>query len=234
MSNVKKRSTRKPSPISARPASGPDRPEPERDQREGDAMSAASLKVVQPVPTQLMKADFPQQWANRINGHLKTSVESILAMGRDLIAAKEQLGHGKWMTMFAGRPDSVAEPIRFSINSAGCLMKIARHRILTNSEHAQNLPPSWFTLYELTKIDEGRLKHALSEGQVTPSMTRKDVRKLRPARAAQAWTLDGARYRLNRAIDRELQHAKKNHDRYEIGALLRQRAHYLRPPSEKD
>jgi hypothetical protein len=232
MSNVKKPSTRKPSPISAQPASGPTRPETERDQREGDAMSATALKVVQPIPTQLMKADLPQQWANKINGHLKTSVESILAMGRDLIAAKKQLGHGKWRTMFAGRPDSVPEPLRFGRTTAHYLMNIANNRILSNVQHAEHLPPSWYTLSQLATIEEARLEQAITDGEVTPEMSRKDVKKLRPAKAPQGWNLDGARFRLNRAIDRELQHCKNKKDRYEIGALLRQRAHYLRPPSE--
>jgi hypothetical protein len=182
MSNVKKRSTRKRSPIAAPPASGPSRPEAEANQREGDAMSAVKLKVVQPMSTQLMKADLPQQWANRINGHLKTSIESIFAMGRDLIAAKKQIGDRPWLTMFAGRPDSVAEPIRFDRTTAFRFMKIAAHRVLGNVAHVQHLPPAWGTLYQLAQLEDAHLERAITDGKVTPEMSRQDAKKLRSGR----------------------------------------------------
>jgi hypothetical protein len=135
--------------------------------------------VVQPMSTQLMKADLPQQWANTINGHLKTSVESIFAMGRDLIAAKKQVGHGPWLTMFLGRPDSVAKPIRFHESTAQRIMAVARHRELSNTAHVQVLPPSWGTLYELTKVPELALRKALTNGTIRPEMERREVLALR-------------------------------------------------------
>lgn len=131
--------------------------------------------VVQPMSTQLMKADLPQQWANTINGHLKTSVESIFAMGRDLIAAKKQVGHGPWLTMFPGRPDSVAKPLGFHESTARRLMIIVAHKELTNRAHGHVLPPSWRTLYELTKVPEPILRKALTNGTIRPEMERREV-----------------------------------------------------------
>jgi hypothetical protein len=180
MSNVKKRSTRKRSPIAARRASAPNRPTKRSPKRQGDPVAA----VVQPMSTQLMKADLPQQWANTINGHLKTSVESILAMGRDLIAAKKQVGHGPWLTMFPGRPDSVAKPLGFHESTARRLMIIVAHKELTNRAHVHVLPPSWGTLYELTKVPEPTLRKALTNGSIRPDMERREVASLR-GRASQ-------------------------------------------------
>ena len=83
--------------------------------------------------TQIMKTSMPQQWANQINGHGQKAVESIIAMGRDLIAAKKQLGHGAWAQMFQAHPQAVAKPLQFSLATAERLMTNARHGILWQS-----------------------------------------------------------------------------------------------------
>jgi hypothetical protein len=44
------------------------------------------------------------------------------------------------------------------------------------------LPPSWGTLYQLSQVEDGRLERALTDGKVTPEMSRQDARKLRTAR----------------------------------------------------
>jgi len=37
------------------------------------------------------------------------------------------------------------------------------------------LPPSWTTLYELTKLDDDTLERKLRDGTIHPGMRRKDV-----------------------------------------------------------
>ena len=44
-----------------------------------------------------------------------------------------------------------------------------------NAAHAQYLPPSWMTLYELTKLSDERLYAKLEAGEIWPEMLRKDV-----------------------------------------------------------
>jgi hypothetical protein len=138
-------------------------------------------RVVRQISPQIMKATLPQQWATRINRHVVTVVEGIVATGRDLIAAKKQLGHGGgWVQMFPGRSDSVAEPVRFSIRTADRFMAIANHALLSNSTHASNLPPSWMTLYELAKtVPEETVRKALADGRIHPDMQRREVAQLR-------------------------------------------------------
>jgi hypothetical protein len=144
-------------------------------------MMAKHHGVVRPISTQLMKTSLPQQWANRINDHGQKAVESILAMGRDLIAAKKQLGHGGWQQMFAGHPQVVAKPLRFSVKTAQRLMAIAQHAVLSKGAHVHLLPPAWGTLYELTKVPIPILERAITAGKITPEMQRRDVRQLRPS-----------------------------------------------------
>ena len=88
-----------------------------------------------------------------------------------LLAAKEDLAHGEWAKMCKKLP--------FSENSAFRLMSVAQHHGLSNPAHVQDLPPSWGTLYELTKLDESQFTEALDAGLIHPEMQRKDVTKLR-------------------------------------------------------
>jgi hypothetical protein len=43
------------------------------------------------------------------------------------------------------------------MRTAQMLMAVARHSVLSNTAHGRLLPPSWRTLYELTKLDNDAL-----------------------------------------------------------------------------
>jgi hypothetical protein len=82
-------------------------------------------------------------WAKKICAAWQDSVRSIIKCGELLISAKDDLKgkHGE-------------NELPFSSSTAQRLMAIARDRRLTNPAHMQLLPPSWGTLYELTKLDD--------------------------------------------------------------------------------
>lgn len=61
-------------------------------------------------------------------------------------------------------------------------MPIASHPILSNQAHAHDLPPSWYTLYELTKLPAGDLQDRLADGSIHPGIERSDVAGKRRAR----------------------------------------------------
>ena len=42
--------------------------------------------------------------------------------------------------------------VPFGIRSAQMLMAVAQHPVISNTKHVSFLPPSWGTLYELTKV----------------------------------------------------------------------------------
>lgn len=113
-----------------------------------------------------------EKWAAQICSKLSKSVEAILEIGRVLINAKKQLAHGEWQRLFDERM------VPFSQSAAERLMKIAVHPLLSNATHASILPPSWYTLYELTKLPEAQLAQAIDEGRVTPDMPRDMAKKL--------------------------------------------------------
>ena len=122
----------------------------------------------------LAKLPRAEQWANQINVQLGRSVEAIVTTGSLLLKAKADLAHGEWGRMFH------EQLIPLSQDTATRYMAIASHPIIANSAHVRNLPPSYSTLYELTKLPEPTLKHALKDGLITPSMERKEVKALVP------------------------------------------------------
>jgi N6-adenosine-specific RNA methylase IME4 len=58
-------------------------------------------------------------------------------------------------------------------------MAIGRSERLTKSAHVRTLlPPSWGTLYDLTKLDDGTWALAMERGIIRPDMERKDLAPL--------------------------------------------------------
>ena len=112
-----------------------------------------------------------KQWAEHITRHYTAAVRAILDVGRCLLEAKDQLDHGEFGHM-------IAEDLPFSWRTANRLMAIAQHPVLANWTHVSNLPASWGTLYELSKLPPPVLEDALKAGRITPEMPRKAVASL--------------------------------------------------------
>lgn len=119
-----------------------------------------------------MKKTRAEYWAPRINAEWRKSIEGILNVGRQLIAAKEACQHGEFLRLFNGHDDTVTEPVPFGEDAAERLMKVASHPVLSNSDHSRNLPQSYQTLYELTKLDDETLVAGIKAGEITPETTR--------------------------------------------------------------
>lgn len=101
------------------------------------------------------------------------------------------LGHGNFERLFAGHKDPVAEPVHCTIGTAERLMKIAGHGIISKSAHGPTLPPSWRTLYELTKVPDDRLEVALltiSRRGRFPSRTLQRPWRTRICEAPRLWS----------------------------------------------
>lgn len=126
-----------------------------------------------------MKKTTADYWAPRINAEWRKSVEGILSVGRQLIAAKEACEHGEFLRLFKGHESAVSEPVPFSVSSADKLMSVASCEAFANSEFVPNLPQSWGTLYELTKLDDEQIVAGIKAGEITPDMTRAEAAALR-------------------------------------------------------
>ncbi|MDP2739214.1 MAG: DNA N-6-adenine-methyltransferase [Pseudorhodobacter sp.] len=108
----------------------------------------------------------------RICERWQDSAQAILDAGRMLIGVREQKGYGSWQYMFT------ENKLPFGPRTARMLMQVARNQILGNRNHGSDLPPSWRTLYELSRVPESDLRQAFDDGRIHPEMARKDVKAL--------------------------------------------------------
>jgi len=120
-----------------------------------------------------------EYWAPRINAEWRKSVEGILNVGRQLIAAKESCEHGEFLRLFKGHENAVSDPVPFGEDAAQQLMKVASNPVISNTEFVRHLPQSWGTLYELTKLDDEQIVAGIKAGEITPDMTRAEASALR-------------------------------------------------------
>jgi hypothetical protein len=121
--------------------------------------------------------------ANRIKASWQKAVSSIIETGQFLLDAKKLMsGTGKWSKLF----DKKLGDLPFSIDTAQLLMKVARHPVLSNTEHARSLPPSWYTLAVLSDATEKQVKQWIAAGDITPDTQRSAVEKLVNPKKAKA------------------------------------------------
>jgi hypothetical protein len=104
---------------------------------------------------------------DQIRTDLQGSVEGFIAAGRRLIELKRLAP-----TKFLKR---VKDLIGISADTAERLMAIARNRVLTDSAHVRNLPPSKMTLAEMTRVAPKVLEAKLADGSWNTATQRKDV-----------------------------------------------------------
>ena len=69
----------------------------------------------------------------------------------------------------------VRDDLKFSPRTARRVMEIARHTVISDRTRGSDVPPSWRTLYELTKVESKLLEVAIKEGRVNPKMERNSV-----------------------------------------------------------
>lgn len=109
-------------------------------------------------------------WATLIVGHLRSSIECVLAAGLDLTNAKEALPHGSWLPMLA--------LAGVGARKAQVLMQIAANPVLSDPQHAAALPSDWTTLSILARLGEDELARGIEEGAITSQLGRDDARDL--------------------------------------------------------
>jgi hypothetical protein len=125
-----------------------------------------------------MKKTRADYWAPRINAEWRKSLEGILGVGQQLIAAKRACEHGEFLRLFKGHDNAVSDPVPFGERWAEMLMAVASSDVLSNPKHASDLPQSAYTLYELTKLEDEQIVAAITSGEITPDMTRSQAAAL--------------------------------------------------------
>ncbi|MDB6016338.1 MAG: hypothetical protein JWR19_827 [Pedosphaera sp.] len=126
-------------------------------------------------PVMLPDDKKPEFWAVQINGHLMAGVEAFIKAGQDLLAAKRQLGHGKFNTLFAPKM------LRIDQRTAQMLMKISSHPVISKANNYAILPPALNSLYALSAVDELTFNRAIANHEVSPRMTLSEAKSLAKA-----------------------------------------------------
>jgi len=108
--------------------------------------------------------------AERINAAWGKQVASIIETGRYLIEAYDEMERASFEAM-------VQQKLAFGPSTARKLIVIAHHSILC--AHVHKLPPSWGTLYELTKLPIEVLREKLKNGDISPKLERREVARWR-------------------------------------------------------
>jgi hypothetical protein len=126
-------------------------------------------------------------------------VENIIARGRLLIEAKEELEPGSF--------EAVVER-HFDLSYARKLRIIAAHPIISHRSHANALPPSPETLYLLTTLPAALLREKLADGSsINPRLERKDVAQWRKAARGEV-TVDGTTIKRKPSLTEKLKAAE--------------------------
>lgn len=139
-------------------------------------------------------------WADRIRPHLVAAVDNIITAGRELIDAKEALGHGEFLEL--------VQMLDLKPRTAQKFMSIARNEALTNASPGTHLPASWTTLYELSRMPVEDLQRAIGDGQVTSDMSRKEALHM------------AARHRTSPDVSLEALEIQIRRAQWEMGALI--------------
>ena len=105
-------------------------------------------------------------WSGVICEAWAKSTAGIIETGRHLLQAREELDRDVF--------DAMRLPFR-SKRTRERLMAIARHPVLSSATHVSFLPPSWGTLYELSRLPAEVLLARIEDGSIHPDMARKDA-----------------------------------------------------------
>lgn len=108
-----------------------------------------------------------QYWANHINTAWRETLNGIFETGRRLIQAKSELP-GQFEAM-------VATDLLFGPRTARRLMQIARNWEYRFRTHASVLPPSWMSLYELTKLTDAEYGTLIDDRTIRPDVEREEI-----------------------------------------------------------
>jgi hypothetical protein len=149
-----------------------------RRERGKAAKSKAVTVIAEPVISEPVHKDW-HHYLVEIKAAWQASVEGIIRAGALLVEAKATLAaHGEWLMLCKKLP--------FSDDTAQRLMAIARHQVISNTEHVRFLPPSWGTLYELTRLPEPVLLAKIEDHTIKADMQRKDVKVIAASVAKEA------------------------------------------------
>ena len=125
-------------------------------------------------------------WAEAIRLDLVAGTASYINAGRKFIQAKKALKktNGSFIHL-------VTDLLGYDLDTAERWMEIARHPVLSDSAALRNLPTSWVTLYQLSRLPPKRLLKYIADGVVHPQLTSRAAARLLKQSANRSRDPDG-------------------------------------------
>jgi len=119
----------------------------------------------------LEKVRTRKEWAERIGERTTEAAAAIIAIGAELLNAREDLG-GDFYPM-------VSEDLGRSRRWAEQLMSIARNTALTDAKHVSQLPADTQSLYQLSRLPAEVIEANIETGAISPDLNRVEVQQVR-------------------------------------------------------
>jgi hypothetical protein len=109
--------------------------------------------------------------ANLIAASWRKSTESIIETATLLRMADDQLPPAEYSML----RDHLIKNVGMSASVISKLKGIARNPVMLDPNYANRLPPSYATLYQLSKLEEPILEEGIKSGEITSVTQLKDV-----------------------------------------------------------
>jgi hypothetical protein len=122
------------------------------------------------VSRRVVAYDFVEDWSTALREAMTESVNSIITVGLTLEQCKREAAHGQF--------GAVLEAAGISPRVAQMFMKVAANRVLSNPSTYSHLPAAYNSLYELSRLDEGRLEEVIADETITPGTTYSNIRTM--------------------------------------------------------
>jgi hypothetical protein len=138
---------------------------PERFTDGGVAIAGTAVPPIAPFGRNTHDRAF---FENAISGEWRKQVASIVATGKWLLQAKEELNDHDFATL----------KLPFSVRVSQMLRQIASNPVLSDPAKFTSLPPSWFTLALLARLPDQRLRAMIADGRIHPKLQQTEAREL--------------------------------------------------------
>jgi N6-adenosine-specific RNA methylase IME4 len=112
-----------------------------------------------------------REWADKITESWRDTVNGIIETGKLILAAKLDLAHGQFGAM-------IALALPFTSRTAQRLMKIASDHRLIEDGNVRYLPADWYTLYQITRLNDETFDARIEDGTINPGMGQRDIAKV--------------------------------------------------------
>lgn len=150
------------------------------------AEAGATGVAVVPAQVNVMDRSNPKWWVQEVlhdawqqfDNAQERAVDAAIHLGRELLDAKEHLGHGNFLRLFRDHANPIENALPFNARWARNLMTLASAKTIANRQYTTDLPASVQTLATLARLDDEVIEQAIESGEITPKLTQQQAKEL--------------------------------------------------------